>query len=106
MSLLVKNWSAAQQSQSYNFFSFYTGKNSVAHCTPEKRKLHLLWDKTRLWWSFKYKQMLELKNFTVSSSTFEKNCVKIVHIPHVLCTSYAGLVQKLFDDNKMLYSRF
>ena len=31
-----------------NFFSFYTGKNRVAHCTPEKRKLHLLWDKIRL----------------------------------------------------------
>ena len=50
--------------------------------------------------------MLDLKNFTVSNSTFEKNCVKIVYNPHVLCTSYAGLLQILFDDNKMLYSRF
>ena len=51
--------------------------------------------------------MLELKKFTVSNSTFEKNCVfYIVHNPNVLCMSYAGLVQKLFDDNKMLYSRF
>ena len=47
--------------------------------------------------------MLELKNFTVSNSTFEKNCIKIFHNPHVLCTSYAGLEHKLFDDDKMLY---
>ena len=50
--------------------------------------------------------MHELKNFTVSNSAFEKNCVKIVHNSHVLCTSYAGLVQKLFDNDKLLYSRF
>ena len=43
--------------------------------------------------------MLELKIFTVSNSTFEKNCVKNFHNSHVLCSSCAGLVQKLCDNN-------